>query len=168
MLGSPGRSGGTGIRDGLKIRCPSGLVGSSPTSGTTTSTEATAFECRARGSVEGEKGPGARTGREALLRRDVTGWLLAMLLVLLAPGLATAQMREFKGKVQKVSTEELIVDNGRGDKLRFLPAGDVVVEGEKASWASVAKRDWVIVSWKMMDSPRIAYRVVVIPAPEEP
>ena len=29
-----GRSGGTGIRDGLKIRWPQGLVGSSPTFGT--------------------------------------------------------------------------------------------------------------------------------------
>ena len=102
------------------------------------------------------------------MQRDATRWLLAMLLVLLGPGLATAQMREFKGQVKTVSAEELIVDNGRGDKLRFQPAGDVVVEGEKGSWAGVAKRDWVIVSWKMMDSPRIAYRVVVIPAPDEP
>ena len=33
-LGRPGRSGGIGIRDGLKIRCPLGRVGSNPTSGT--------------------------------------------------------------------------------------------------------------------------------------
>ncbi len=89
------------------------------------------------------------------------------LVALLVPGIASAQFREFKGKVDKISKRELIVDNRMGDKLKFKPAKDVVVEGEKTAWKKIKKGDWVIVSWKMMDNPRIAYKVVVIPEQEE-
>jgi hypothetical protein len=97
------------------------------------------------------------------MRKLATGIALAALLALLLPGIASAQFREFKGKVDKISKRELIVDNRMGDKLKFKPAKDVVVEGEKDSWKKLKKGDWVIASWKMMDNPRIAYKIVVIP-----
>jgi hypothetical protein len=101
------------------------------------------------------------------LRKFVTGMALVALLSLLAPALASAQMREFKGMVQKINRQELIVDNRMGDKLKFKPADDVKVEGEKDAWKRIKKNDWVVVSWKMMDKPRIAYKVVVLPEQEE-
>ena len=101
------------------------------------------------------------------MRKLATGIALAALLALLVPGVASAQFREFKGKIDKVSKRELIIDNRMGDKLKFKPADDVVVEGEKDSWKRLKKGDWVVVSWKMMDNPRIAYKVSVIPEEKE-
>jgi len=97
------------------------------------------------------------------MRKLATGIALVALFALLVPGIASAQFREFKGKVDRISKRELIVDNRMGDKLKFKPADDVVVEGEKDDWRKLKKGDWVIVSWKMMDNPRIAYKVVAIP-----
>jgi hypothetical protein len=114
-------------------------------------------------------GGALRTGNRerAGVRKLATGIALAALLALLVPGIASAQFREFKGKVDKISKRELIIDNRMGDKLKFKPAEDVVVEGEKTAWKKLKKGDWAIVSWKMMDNPRIAYKVVVIPDVEE-
>ncbi|MDJ0853089.1 MAG: hypothetical protein QNK04_32360 [Myxococcota bacterium] len=95
--------------------------------------------------------------------RIVTAGLLVTLLLVLAPSLGAAQMREFKGTIERVNEEELVVDSQQGDKLRFLPAPNVAVQGEKSGWGSLERNDWVIVSWKMLDSPRVAYKVVVIP-----
>ena len=80
---------------------------------------------------------------------------------------ASAQMREFSGKVDKISSKKLFVDNRMGDKVSFLKADDVVVEGEKTEWDKIKKNDWVTVSWKFIDKPRKAYKVVVKPPKEE-
>ena len=101
------------------------------------------------------------------MRRFVTALALLTLIGLLAPAIAQAQYREFKGKVDKLNKRELIVDNRMGDKLKFKPDAMVVVEGEKDDWKRLRKGDWVIVSWKMMDNPRIAYKVVVLPEQKE-
>jgi hypothetical protein len=101
------------------------------------------------------------------MRKIVTGAALFALVALLLPGLAGAQMREFRGKVDKINKKEVIIDNRMGDKLKFKPADDVVVEGEKDSYKRVKKGDWAIVSWKMMDNPRIAYKIVVLPEQAE-
>ena len=102
------------------------------------------------------------------MRKTVaTGAALFALVALLLPGLAAAQMREFKGKVDKITRREIIVDNRMGDKLRFKPAKDVVVSGEKDKYDRLRKNDWVVVSWKMMDNPRVAYKIVVLPDQEE-
>jgi hypothetical protein len=37
------------------------------------------------------------------------------------------------------------------------------VTGARTSWQAIEKGDWVSVSWKMVDEPRIAYKVVVMP-----
>ena len=101
------------------------------------------------------------------MRKITTGIVLLALVALLVPGLAAAQMREFRGKVDKINKRQVIVDNRMGDKLRFKPADDVVVEGEKDAYKRVKKNDWVIVSWKMVDNPRVAYKIVVLPDQEE-
>ena len=123
----------------------------------------------ARTSKREADAPGvARENREMVaMRKIAAGIAVAVLLALLVPGIASAQFRDFKGKVDKISKRELIVDNRMGDKLRFKPDKDVVVEGEKETWKKVKKGDWVIVSWKMMDNPRIAYKLVVIPEVKE-
>ena len=97
------------------------------------------------------------------MRKTANRVALFAFLALLVPGLATAQMREFKGKIDKINKEEVIVDNRMGDKLKFKPAVEVAVEGEKDAYKRVKKGDWVIVSWKMMDNPRVAYKIVVLP-----
>ena len=82
--------------------------------------------------------------------------------------------REFFGVVQNISGKEMFVDNRMGDKLKFIPAEDVKVvdatpnaERKKEKWGDLKKNDWVNVSWKMMDKPRKAYIVKVMPPKEE-
>ncbi len=96
--------------------------------------------------------------------------LVGLMTVALSLGVATAasaQMREFTGKVDKISGKKIYVDNRMGDKVSFIKADDVAVEGEKTAWKDIKKKDWVTVSWKFMDKPRKAYKVVVIPPKED-
>ncbi len=93
--------------------------------------------------------------------------LLAALLPLVTPIVASAQMREFTGKVDKINNKQLIVDNRQGDKVKFLKVDSVVVEGEKNAWDDLKKSDWVTVHWKFIDKPRKAYKVVVLPPKDE-
>jgi hypothetical protein len=87
---------------------------------------------------------------------------------LAVPSLAAAQMREFTGRIDRVSKRKMIVDNRMGDKLQFVPADDVQVSGEeKTEWKDLKKGDWVTVSWKFVDNPRKAYVVAVLPPREE-
>ena len=101
------------------------------------------------------------------MRKFTTGIALVALVALLLPGIAAAQFREFRGKVDRINKRQLIIDNRQGDKLKFKPAEDVVVEGEKDSYKRVKKNDWVIVSWKMADNPRVAHKIVVLPTQAE-
>jgi len=81
---------------------------------------------------------------------------------------ASAQMREFTGKVDKISKNgKLIVDNRKGDKVSFVKIDTTEVAGEKTDWDAMKKDDWVTVSWKMIDKPRKAYKVQVLPPREE-
>jgi hypothetical protein len=80
---------------------------------------------------------------------------------------ASAQYRAFAGKVKSISSDEIRVDNRKGDEISFVRTDATVVEGEKTSWRAIEKNDWVSVSWKMMDAPRVAYRIVVMPPKKE-
>ena len=91
--------------------------------------------------------------------------LAAVPVVLSAPALA--QYREFSGKVDKINKKKIFVDNRMGDKVSFVRVDETVVEGEKTEWDKIRKNDWVSVSWKFVDKPRKAYKVIVKPAPEE-
>lgn len=76
---------------------------------------------------------------------------------------ASAEYREFSGKVSEISGDELVIDNRRGDRVSFKRSGATKVTGAKQSWQAIARGDWVSVSWKMVDNPRVAYEVVVMP-----
>ena len=121
--------------------------------------------------VRNEPGRGGRVALAALSA-------LALALALSArPGAAEDSAdvyREFFGVIQTVSGKEMFVDNRMGDKLKFSPADDVKVvdatgnpERKKEKWSDLKKADWVTVSWKMMDKPRKAYIVKVMPPKEE-
>ncbi len=105
------------------------------------------------------------------LRRLALTLALVASVALIAPGLAAAQMREFTGRIDRVSAKKMIVDNRMGDKVSFVPADDVEVSSEteegKTSWKSLKKGDWVTVSWKFIDKPRKAYKVEVLVPREE-
>jgi hypothetical protein len=102
--------------------------------------------------------------------RNVRRIVLIALVTLAAaalPGTALAQFREFSGKVDKIDKKKIFVDNRMGDKVSFEKVDETVVEGTKTEWDKIKKEDWVTVSWKMIDKPRKAYKVVVSPPKEE-
>jgi len=80
---------------------------------------------------------------------------------------ASAQMREFTGKVDSISNKKIIIDNRQGDKVSFNKLDSTVVEGEKTTWEDIKKNDWATVEWKFIDKPRKAYKVIVLPPKEE-
>jgi hypothetical protein len=101
------------------------------------------------------------TGRVAL-------WVLvAVALPLILSNQASAEYREFSGKVSEISGDKLVIDNRRGDRVSFKRSGATTVTGVKKSWQAIGQGDWVSVSWKMVDNPRIAYKVVVMPPKPE-
>ena len=102
-----------------------------------------------------------------IARRIALVAVVALALPLAAPTVATAQYREFSGKVDKINKKKLYVDNRMGDKVSFVKLEETAVEGEKSTWEDLKKGDWVTVSWKMMDKPRKAYKVVVKPEKDE-
>ena len=102
------------------------------------------------------------------LRRLTLALIVLLAAALVVPTLATAQMREFSGRIDRVSKKKMIVDNRMGDKVSFVPADDVEVTGEeKTEWKHLKKGDWVTVSWKFVDKPRKAYKVAVQPPKED-
>ncbi len=96
------------------------------------------------------------------MRRLIVLAAAALAVAAFAPSIASAQMREFTGRVDKVNKKQMIVDNRMGDKVKFIYAkGETVVEGTKTDWKKLKAKDWVKVSWKFIDKPRKAYKVVV-------
>ncbi len=93
--------------------------------------------------------------------------LVALIVPVAMPGAAAAQMREFVGKVDKIDAKNVIVDNRKGDKVSFSKVAETTVEGTKTTWETIKKDDWVSVSWKMVDKPRKAYKVTVMPPQKE-
>jgi hypothetical protein len=86
---------------------------------------------------------------------------------LLLPSLASAQYREFSGRIDLIKKKKFIVDNRQGDKVSFVFIATTEVSGEKKSIKKIKKGDWVTVSWKFVDKPRKAYKIVVLPPREE-
>jgi len=99
--------------------------------------------------------------------------VVALVLPLAFAGVASAQYREFSGKIDKISKKKMIVDNRMGDKVTFDRLKTTEVEdtsgGDKSKkkWSDLKQEDWVTVQWKMMDKPRKAYKVIVLPAKDE-
>jgi hypothetical protein len=104
--------------------------------------------------------------------------LVALVLVAASavlPEPASAQYREFNGRIDKVDGTKVIVDNRQGDKVSFNKLAETTVgvaEGatlpeKREKWEDLKKGDWVTVSWKFVDKPRKAYKVTVLPPKEE-
>ncbi len=100
--------------------------------------------------------------------RRLTLASIVFVLLLAVPTIASAQMRKFTGRIDRISKSKMIVDNRMGDKVSFVPVDDTKVSGEgKSTWKDLKKDDWVTVSWKFVDKPRKAYEVEVLPPKEE-
>lgn len=99
--------------------------------------------------------------------------LVGLVLPLLMTSAAFAQYREFTGRIDKINNKKMIVDNRMGDKVTFERAKDVKIDDTsgkdkpKKKWKQLRKDDWVTVKWKMMDKPRKAYEVQVLPPKKE-
>jgi hypothetical protein len=48
--------------------------------------------------------------------------------------------------------------------MTFVPSEATTVSGARQAWGAIEEGDSVSVSWKMMDNPLVAYRVVVRPS----
>ncbi len=103
-----------------------------------------------------------------MMRRFLFGIALAGLVAAALPLAAAAQYREFSGRIDLISKKKMIVDNRMGDKVSFVPGSPSEVTGQgKSEWKKLKRNDRVTVSWKMMDKPRIAYKVKVLPPKKE-
>ena len=89
--------------------------------------------------------------------------LIGAALALILSSEASAEFREFSGKVAKISGDKMVIDNRRGDRLSFRRSEATKVTGAKKRWQAIEEGDRVSVSWKIVDVPRIAYEVVVMP-----
>ncbi len=84
------------------------------------------------------------------------------------PALAADEpYREFTGRIDMIKKKKFIVDNRQGDKVSFVLIPKTEVSGEKKSVKRLKKNDWVTVSWKFVDKPRKAYKIIVLPPREE-
>lgn len=93
---------------------------------------------------------------------------LLVAVAVLLPLAASAQYREFSGRIDRIDDEQVLVDNRMGDKVKFVKADGVEVAGEgKTSWDELEQGDWIAVSWKLMDKPRKAYKIKVMPPKED-
>jgi len=115
-----------------------------------------------------DENPRSQSIMKPNLRRLAIVFTIFMAAALVVPTVASAQMREFSGRIDRVSKKKMIVDNRMGDKVSFVPAEAVEVTGEeKTEWKQLKKGDWVTVSWKFIDKPRKAYKVTVRPPKED-
>jgi hypothetical protein len=106
-----------------------------------------------------------------LIRALALVGLMTLATAVLAPGAALAQYREFTGRIDKINDKKMIVDNRQGDKVTFDKVPDTKVddthEAKKKTWSDLKSDDWVTVKWKMVDKPRKAYEVIVLPPKSE-
>jgi hypothetical protein len=93
--------------------------------------------------------------------------LIALALPMILPTAAAAEFRDFSGKVTEISADKMVIDNRRGDQVAFRRAATTTVTGAKTSWQAIEVGDRVSVSWKMVDKPRVAHKVVVKPPKRE-
>jgi hypothetical protein len=98
-----------------------------------------------------------------IIHRAITVLLVGVVATWLAAP-AGAQMREFTGRVSRVTASQLTVDNRMGDQLSFARSQNTRVRGAKEEWAAIESSDHVTVHWSFADKPRQAHRVVVLPA----
>ncbi len=105
--------------------------------------------------------------------RKISGWnavrvTLAVALGLILSSEASAEFREFSGEVTEISGEKMVISNRRGDRVSFRRSEVTRVTGAKKRWQAIEAGDRVSVSWKIVDVPRVAYKIVVMPPKQEP
>ncbi len=67
--------------------------------------------------------------------------------------------RSFTGELQKVKGKQIVVDNKKGDKIKFEQHDTSAVSGLGTDWDSLKKGQWATVCSKMLEKPRYAYKV---------
>jgi hypothetical protein len=75
--------------------------------------------------------------------------------------------RSFTGELQKANDKMIVVDNKKGDKIKFEKHESTTVSGVKAEWDDLKKGDYVSVCSKMLEKPRYAYKVESMEPPED-
>ena len=74
-------------------------------------------------------------------------------------------MRRFSSRIgptnEETSSQRSIAS--KSNSLSFGRSKETTVTGAKKSWQAIEVGDRVSVSWKMVDVPRVAYKVVVMP-----
>jgi len=75
--------------------------------------------------------------------------------------------RSFDGELQSVKDKQIVVDNKKGDKIKFEKHTNTTVTGLRSSWEELKKGDYVTVCSKMLEKPRYAYAVEAREAPKE-
>jgi len=90
--------------------------------------------------------------------------LLAVVVPVSLANAQPAEFRDFSGTVSAITSDKMVIDNRRGDRVSFVRSDTTAVTGVKQSWQAIKVGDSVTVSWKMTDQPRIAHKVVVLPA----
>jgi hypothetical protein len=75
--------------------------------------------------------------------------------------------RSFTGELQKAKDKMIVVDNKKGDKIKFELHETTTVTGIKTSWDDLKKGDYVTVCSKMLEKPRYAYAVEAMEPPED-
>ena len=174
------RSGGIGIRRALKRPRPFGPCGFEShlrhrTRGVAPPRRIP--ERRAPSEFTDNRDGSSITGRleeialHKLIRALALAFFISLGTAVLAPGAALAQYREFTGRIDKINDKKMIVDNRQGDKVTFDKVPDTKIddthEAKKKVWSDLKSDDWVTVKWKMVDKPRKAYEVIVLPPKSE-
>ena len=67
--------------------------------------------------------------------------LIAVALPLILANEASAEFREFSGKVTGISSDELAVENRQGDRVSFERSEATTVTGAKQSWGAIERGD---------------------------
>ena len=75
--------------------------------------------------------------------------------------------RSFDGELQNAKDKQVMVDNKKGDKIKFVKHDTSAVSGTKSEWDDLKKGDYVTVCSKMLEKPRYAYKVEVREPPAD-
>jgi hypothetical protein len=75
--------------------------------------------------------------------------------------------RSFSGELQKANDKMIVVDNKKGDKIKFQQHETTTVTGTRTSWDDLKKGDYVTVCSKMLEKPRYAYKVEASEPPSD-
>jgi hypothetical protein len=101
----------------------------------------------------------------AVARSKTALVLCALLATLVVAASASAQQRDFAGKVVTISAQSLAVKDRRQNIVTFTRSDRTTVEG-KSGWDAIAVGDQVIVRWKLGDG--TARHVIVLEAGQTP